>query len=85
MEMLAILFNEPKTGKKIMAHFQFAQLEWPGIVERTDTAEGFRFTELGQELLGTCTNVYEFAEAVRRVGYNKVHSSDPPGGSAWKR
>ena len=79
MEMLAILFDEPETGKKIMVHFEFAQLEWRGIVGRTDAAEGFRFTELGEELLRTCTNVYEFAEVVRRVGYNKAHSSGVSG------
>ena len=72
IETVDILFDEPETGRKIMAHFEFTQLEWPGIVERTDT-------ELGEQLLRTYTNVYEFVEAVRRVGYNKAHSLDPPG------
>ena len=65
-----------------MAHFQFTELEWLGIVEKTDTAEGFRFTELGEELLRTSTHPLEFAEAVRRVGYNKVRSSKLPGEGA---
>ena len=84
MEMLSILFDEPETGTKIMAHFEFTQLEWPGIVERTDTAAGFRLTKLGEELLRTYTHPYDFAEAVRRVGYDKVHSSGAPSGPVRK-
>ena len=84
METLDLLFREKTTGKKIVAHFQFTELEWLGIVERTHTAEGFRFTELGEELLRTYSHPLEFAEAVRRVGYNKVRSSNLPAGSVRK-
>ena len=84
METFGILFREKRTGKKIVAHFQFTELEWLGIVERTDTAEGFQFTELGEELLRTSTHPLEFAEAVRRVGYDKVHSSNLAVGSVRK-
>ncbi len=52
-------------AKKTVPHFQFTELESHGIVERTDTAAGFQFTELGEELLCNCTHPDYFAEAVR--------------------
>ena len=84
METLSILFRKKDTGEKFFAHFQFTQLECIGIVERADTAAGYRFTELGEELLRTHTHPLEFAEAVRRVGYDKMHSSSLPAGSVRK-
>ena len=78
METLSLSVREENTGKEIVAHFKFAELEWLGIVERADTTKGFRFTKLGKELLRTYTHPLEFAEAIRCVGYNKVHSSKPP-------
>ena len=67
METLSLSVREENTGKEIVAHFKFAELEWLGIVERTHTAAGFRFTKLGKKLLRTYAHPLEFAEAIRRV------------------
>ena len=68
MSELALYFRERNTNEKVVLHFRFSELEWAGLVEKADTAEGFRFTELGKELLRNFPHPQEFGEAVKSWG-----------------
>ena len=79
MSELALYFRERNTNEKVVLHFRFSELEWVGLVEKADTAEGFRFTELGKVILRACTHPQDFGEAVKHLGNHLLREENLPG------